>query len=394
MPKNYYLRSGFAFTGLLCSAILLCGCAKKMKKNTAERETRVKIQKIEKRHFRRQIPVQGTVDPVQFAVLSAKLGGTVERFPVETGMKLKKGAILYEIDRQVLQNQVTMRQDEINVKAAELRSAIANKSTAVLSEKKAKLDYDRADKLYRSKAISKADFEECETNYQKAQKEIDSANADIANAEAQLAQAKSNLIIAQKNLADATHRAPFDCTVVGTYVEEKEYVPTGTKILKIENLDQLEVVCYISSVYYNEIVQDKTKVEISVDGKKYADAVITFKAPSIDPQSRTFKIKAIVPKDSGLVSGMLCNVNIILEEKVAYGLPADAMLLRANNRYIVFAAGADNRAKSFDVKPGIVDGIYREVLNPEKLMQENIIVSGQSFVNAGALLRVTPADKK
>ena len=131
-----------------------------------------------------------------------------------------------------------------------------------------------------------------------------------------------------------------------------------------------------------------------MEGRKYADAVITFKAPSIDPQSRTFKIKALVPKNCGLVSGMLCSVNIILEEKVAYGLPADAMLLRANNRYIVFAAGADNRAKSFDVKPGIVDGIYREVLNPEKLMQENIIVSGQSFVNAGALLRVTPADKK
>ena len=46
-----------------------------------------------------------------------------------------------------------------------------------------------------------------------------------------------------------------------------------------------------------------------------------------------------------------------------------------------------------DVKPGIVDGIYREVLNPEKLMNEQLIVSGQSFVNVNALLRVSPAKK-
>ena len=394
MQKNHHFRSGILLAGLFCSAVLLCGCAKKAKKSQGEREVRVNVQKLEKRTFRRQIPVQGTVDPVQFAVLSAKLGGIIERFPARTGMKLKKGDLLYEIERQVLKNQETMRKDEIKVKQSEVQTAKARKASAIHTRKKAELDYNRARKLHDSKAISNAEFEEYDTNYKKAQTDLDSADAAIANAEAQLEQAKSNLAIAEKNLEDSTHYAPFNCTVVSTYVEEKEYVSTGTKILKIENLDELEVVCYISAVYYNEIVEKKTKVEISADGKKYADAVITFKAPSIDPQSRTFKIKAIVPKASGLVSGMLCNVNLILDEKEAYGLPADAMMLRANNRYIVFAAGPDNRAKSFDVQPGIVDGIYREVLNPEKLMNENIIVNGQSFVNPGALLRVTPANKK
>lgn len=394
MQKKWYFRSGMLLSGLICTSMVMCGCAKKAKKETKERETRVTVQKIEKRKFRRQIPVQGTVDPVQFAVLSAKLGGTIEKFPVSTGMKLKKGDPIYEIDRQVLKNQVTMRKDEIKVKEAELKTAIAKKESTILSEKKAKLDYNRAKILHEKRAISDADFEEYETNYQKAQKDIASAAAAISNAKAQLKQAESNLVIAEKNLADSTHLAPFDCTVVDTYVEEKEFVSTGSRILKIENLDSLEVVCYISAVYYNDITENKTKVEISMEGKKFGEAVVTFKAPSIDPQSRTFKIKAVVPKNFGLVSGMLCNVNIILEEKEAYGLPADACLLRANNRYIVYAVGEGNRAKSFDVKPGIVDGTYREILNPEKLLKEQIVVSGQSFVNVNALLRVSNADKK
>ena len=127
MQKKHHFRSGILLTGLFCSAILLCGCAKKEKKSRGEREVRVNVQKLEKRTFRRQIPVQGTVDPVQFAVLSAKLGGTIERFPAETGMKLKKGDVLYEIDRQILKNQVTMRKDEIEVKRSEVKTADARR---------------------------------------------------------------------------------------------------------------------------------------------------------------------------------------------------------------------------------------------------------------------------
>jgi HlyD family secretion protein len=169
MQKKKLFRSGFVIAGLVCMSFILSGCAKKAKKKVEEREVRVTVQKIEKRNFRRQIPVQGTVDPVQFAVLSAKLGGTVEHFPVSTGMKLKKGDTIYGIDRQVLKNQVTMRKDEIKVKQAEVQNAEASKASALLSRKKAELDYKRAKKLHDSKAISDAEFEEYDTNYQKAQ---------------------------------------------------------------------------------------------------------------------------------------------------------------------------------------------------------------------------------
>lgn len=391
--QNHSYLSGMIIAGLLCSSVFFCGCTKKEKKKVEEREIRVTVQKIEKRTFRRTIPVQGTVDPVYFAVLSAKIGGTVEQFKVGTGSKLKKGDVIYEVDRQILKNQVIMREDEIKVKEAELQTAHASKESALLSRKKAELDYQRAKRLLDSKAMSIAEFEDHDTNYKKALTDITCADAAIANANAQLKQAQSNLVIARKNLDDSVHRAPYDCTVVGTFVEENEYVSTGQNVLKVENLDELEVVCYISSVYYNDIQEGKTMAEIMVDGKKKGTIPVTFRGPSIDPQSRTFRVKAKVPKTFGLVSGMLCSVNLILEEKVAYGLPSDAFLLRANNRYIVYAAGADKRAKSFSVKAGLVDGVYREVLNPEQIMKEDIIVSGQSFVNAGALLRVSPAKK-
>ena len=374
--------------GMVCVSLLFTGCSKKKQKKVESRAVRVSVQKLQKRVFKRQIPVQGTVEPTAHAVISAKIGGTVEMFKVGSGEVVKKGDVLFGIDRKVLKNQVTMREDEIKVKEAELASARAEKESTVLSEKKAVLDFNRAQKLLKSRAISQSEFDAYETDYKKAKTDTLSAVAAIANAEAQLKQAQSNLTIARKNLDDSVQRAPYDGVITATYVEENEYVSGGQKMLYIEDQSKLEVVCYISSVYYHDITVGKTPVEIFLNDAKVSDAVITYKAPSIDPSSRTFKIKALIPKTAKLVSGNLCNVNIILESRVGYGLPSDASLLRANNRHIVFALGENSIAKSFDVVPGIVDSGYTEILKTDKMQNEEFVVVGQNFVNPGALLQV------
>ena len=302
--------------GMVCVSLLFTGCSKKKQKKVESRAVRVSVQKLQKRVFKRQIPVQGTVEPTAHAVISAKIGGTVEMFKVGSGEVVKKGDVLFGIDRKVLKNQVTMREDEIKVKEAELASARAEKESTVLSEKKAVLDFNRAQKLLKSRAISQSEFDAYETDYKKAKTDTLSAVAAIANAEAQLKQAQSNLTIARKNLDDSVQRAPYDGVITATYVEENEYVSGGQKMLYIEDQSKLEVVCYISSVYYHDITVGKTPVEIFLNDAKVSDAVITYKAPSIDPSSRTFKIKALIPKTAKLVSGNLCNVNIILESRV------------------------------------------------------------------------------
>ena len=386
----FYFNRGTSVgvAAVVCSAFMLTGCGKKKEKKVESRAVRVSVQKMQQRVFKRQIPVQGTVEPIEHAVISAKIGGTVEILKVSGGSILKKGDVLFGIDRQILKNQVTMREDEIKVKEAELASAKANLESVRLSEHKAVLDFNRAQKLLKSRAISESDFDAYETAYKKAKTDTMIANADIANAAAQLKQAQSNLTIARKNLDDSVQRAPYDSVVTATYVEENEYVSGGQKILHLENQTKREIVCYISAVYYNDIVVDKTPVEIFLNNKKVCDAVITYRAPSIDSASRTFKIKAEIPDKVSLVSGNLCNVNIILEARKAYGLPSDAILLRANNRQIIFGLGENNYAESFNVKTGIVDSGYTEIVNGGKFNDREFVVVGQNFVNAGSLLQV------
>ena len=371
---------------IAASLFLAGGCGKKKKKAFKEREVRVTLQKLEKRVFRRIVPVQGTVYSSRYAVISAKVGGVLERLQISEGDKVKKGDVLFEIDRQVLKNQVMVKENEIAVKHAGLESAKISLERSQINLEKAKLDFDRFAQLWNSRATSQTEYETAAVHFKNAQADVKKAEADIVNAKAQLKQAEGNLIIAKKNLADSSTTAPYDCTVTKTYFEEREYVSTGSNLVKIEDLTEFEIVTYISSVYYPLIEQGKTPVNIILYGKNLGRAVVTHKAPAIDPVSRTFKVKVKVPAKVKLASGSLCNIDIILEEKESYGLPSDAVLLRAGNRHICYAVDQNNRAVSFEVVPGIVDGKMTEIVNNAKLLNERFVTTGQTFVNAGTLL--------
>ena len=363
------------------------GCKKETKK-ARERSVRVTVQQLEKRTFREQLPLQGTVQPVQFATISAKLGGTLEKLNVQDGDICRKGDVLFIIDRKILENQVVVKKHEIKVRQAALTSSEHAQATATIKLEQAIRDHKRARDMGR--ATSKSNLEAAETAEKTAQMAVKDAEAAVIYARAQLEQAESNLAIAEKNLADATVYAPFDCVVTETFVEENEFVSTGKNILKLENQHALEVVCYVSAVYYHKIETGKTFVEfVDRDGKVMGSCKVTYKAPHVDPSSRTFEVKAIIPKDVKLVSGMLADFNLVLQEKTALGLPADAMMLRANNRYIVYTVTGENRAQELEVKRGVLDGKYCEVVNAEAFGEKYVVVTGQTYVNNNTLLDIS-----
>ena len=374
------------FTIILAVLMLFAAGCKKASSVYREKTTRVRTAQLEKRVFQQRIPLQGTVQPVEFAVISAKISGTLELLKADEGDFVRKGSILFSIDRQVLKNQVVVKKDEIKVRQAALESAKIALKIAEITRDQALRDFERAKNLSRNDAISRSSVESAETDYKKALMAVNTANAEISNAEAQLTQAQSNLAIAEKNLDDSTTVAPFDCVVFDKFVEEKEFVSTGKNILRLENINSLEVVCFISSVYYNQIIPGETAVDFTVGGKALARSKVTYKAPGIDPESRTFKIKISVPKETKLVSGMLCELDIILAEREAYGLPESAVLLRAENRRIAFTVDPEKRAKSVNITPGIIDSGYCEILNGAELLNERFVISGQTFINNGSLL--------
>ena len=89
------------------SLLAVTGCKnKKQQKAFQERTTRVRVQGLEKRTFRERIPVQGTVSPSEYAVISAKIAGTLELLKVSEGNKLKKGDVLFILEAMKMENEI------------------------------------------------------------------------------------------------------------------------------------------------------------------------------------------------------------------------------------------------------------------------------------------------
>ena len=80
-------RSFYSLTVVLSLGLALGGgCSKERQKNVAEREIRVTLEPLQKRVFRRQIPVQGTVWPQRVTVsLVLSLVGIISMVRTLTG---------------------------------------------------------------------------------------------------------------------------------------------------------------------------------------------------------------------------------------------------------------------------------------------------------------------
>ena len=377
---------------MLCSFSTGCKARKKANRNKA-RVIKVALAEPVKKHFVERIPVQGTVLPVELASLSAKTSGTLDVLAVDEGSVVKKGDVLFEIDRKNLRNLVTVAENELAVCSSELASARISAELAGIKLRKAEWDFKRAETLHKSQAISQDSYETYDVAKKSAESEYSKANAQVAVAQAQEKKQRNNLDIAKKNLADSIIKAPFDGVVTETFVEQGEFMQQGKVILKMENHKSLEVDCFISSIYYNRIVPGKTLARFDLDGSSAGESVVTYRSPSIEPLSRTFKIKVLVPGKSSLVSGILCGVNLILTERDGCGVKSDAIMQRNNNRKIVFVS--DNGvAKEVEVKTGITDGEYTEILNKEDLKGLPVVVVGQTFVNSGDKLSLIDLGEK
>ena len=366
---------------MLCSFTGGCKARKKSGKGKA-RVIKVALANPEKRHFVERIPVQGTVLPVEWASLSAKTSGTLDSLAVDEGSIVKKDDVLFEIDRKNLRNLVTVAENELAVCSSELASARINAELAGIKLRKAEWDFKRAETLHKSQAISQDSYETYDVAKKSAESEFSKANAQVAVSMAKEKKQSNNLNIAKKNLADSIIKAPFDGVITETFVEQGEFMQQGKVILKIENHKALEVNCFISSIYYNRILPGKTLARFDLDGTAAGEARVTYRSPSIEPLSRTFKIKILVPPKSRLVSGILCDVSLVLSERDGYGIKSDAIMQRNNDRKIVFVS-ENGVAREVEVKTGITDGDYTEILNRDDLKGLPVVVVGQTFINSG-----------
>jgi RND family efflux transporter MFP subunit len=381
-----------AILGFAVLAMALAhGCGKAQGDESAPTAVAAKIRagRLAERTFRRTVLAHGNVQPVHYAEICARVDGALDLVHFDEGDAVRAGEVLFQTDRVNLENQMEVARQEMKVSQTMVKQAEIEVEVVRLQAEKAQVDLGRAKTLIVGQAISQDQYEITDLNAQRAEAVKAQAEAALAHARARHEQATSNLAIAEKTMEDSRVKANFSGVVTARFKEPGEYADKAKPVLRMENPDLLEFSAAISAEHYATVVPGTTRIALrSLEGKPLAEVPVGYRAPSIDPASRTFILKASLPKDAAFVSGMLCIGELTLTERQGQGVPDVAVLPRANGRHAVFVVH-QGKAKAVGVQIGLSTDGFTEILSSdEPLAGCDIIVEGQIFLDDQATVEI------
>lgn len=287
------------------------------------------------------VSATGKIQPEIEVKISSEVSGEIIDLPVKEGQVVQKGQLLVRINPDLYTS-------GYNRTVSNLSGTKASLSQADASFREAKASYDRSKTLYDKGIISRADWDKAVATYEVAVANKQSAYHQVQSANATVKEAKDNL-------GRTTIYAPANGTISMLNVELGERVlgtqqMTGTEILRVANLDNMEVEVDVNE---NDIVKikigDSAKVAVDAYLKKEFKGIVTSisnsaSATTSADQVTNFKVKVRILKESymDLVEGkpasyspfrpgMTATVDIITKRKEkVIGIPISAVVMKTD----------------------------------------------------------------
>ncbi len=385
---------------IIVAVVLIIGLitAKKLGWIGQEEGMAVEVSAVERMAITETVIASGKIQPEVEVKISAEVSGEIIQLPFQEGASVKKGDLLVKINPDLFLAAVNRSKAAMNTAKASLASA---KAQFIEAER----NYNRNKKLHEQNVISDADFDAANRAYQVAELGVESAQYQLQSAEATLQEAKDNL-------ARTTIYAPMDGTISMLNSEVGERVVgtiqmTGTEILRVANLDLMEVLVEVNE---NDIIRvhkgDTALVEVDAYLDQEFKGVVTEIANSAKLQGTTidqvtnFEVKIRILKESyeKLIQqgqknpfrpGMTASLEILTNSKAdVIAIPIQAVTTRADTSnapvyerkkssdedeiFEVVFVKTEGKAELRVVKTGIQDDEYIEILEGVEVGEEVI----------------------
>ncbi|WP_058189258.1 efflux RND transporter periplasmic adaptor subunit [Terracidiphilus gabretensis] len=203
--------------------------------------TKVLTAKVARQELTTVVSGTGQIRPKTFVVLGATAMGRITHLYVKEGDHVKKGQLVATVENVQQTAQVVGQQAAIAAAKTDINSYIAAEKTADANIEHAKadleqkkLDWDRAQGLYKAGIMAKQDYDAKKAAYDTDVATLDQNIAQLNQAKANTDSARGHLgtqvatLQANKNMLDLTNAiAPFDGIVTNQPVREGETVVEG-----------------------------------------------------------------------------------------------------------------------------------------------------------------------
>jgi membrane fusion protein (multidrug efflux system) len=342
------IKSIAVFAAVL-STLVSCNNQEKEAKHTAAND---KIQKVEvvkpkQRSFKSEVLITGTTRPNQIVTLYAMEGGMLMQMRKDIGDKVKQGESLAVLENPALQQQQLKWQAEKKAKKA---------------------NYERLNSVYENTPAL--------TNIQM-----------VENAEAEYLSAKANLDAINNRIGFLTLEAPFSGIITKRFVDKGAMIQSGLSqsnpqaLFELQEIDPIRLTIPVPE---SDAVSIEKGMEVEVtlpelSGKSFM-AKVSRTSNVLDPLSKTMQVEIDLKNPDGkIISGMYAKALLQINSREnILSLPMIAKVSHKNEDYVL--AVVDGKVKRLQVKIGLSNRDYFEVMNDEITSETHVIVQGKSLV--------------
>jgi RND family efflux transporter MFP subunit len=274
---------------------------------------------------------------------------------------------------------VRIRAAEYEDKVSQATSQAAAAEAVVL---KARLDFERATRLYGSQSLTKPD--------------LDAARAQFDSSESELRAARATTSEAEIALRDTSEAAPFAGDIVKKNVEPGSFVGPGMPLFTLANTETVKIVIGMPDTTVRSIRLGQA-VDVTVDAfaNRSFRARITRIASAADPKTRNFEVEVAIPnRDHALKVGMIGSLHLAIDaadsKHAALHVPLSAMVQANDGKYGVFVVAASESGKIAKLRPVEIGGVIGtdiSIVNGLALGDE-VITTGATLLKDGQRVEV------
>jgi RND family efflux transporter MFP subunit len=277
-----------------------------------------------------------------------------------------------------------LREAEFRDKVLQAHGQLAAAGAAA---EKARLEYERARRLFATQSITRPEMESATASHDASQAHVDAAKAALSEA--------------QVSLRDTALVVPVDGDVLRKSAEPGVYAAAGTTAFVIGDVSSVKVVLGLPDVALHgvELWQPVTVTTDALPGKTFA-AKVSRIAATADPVTRTFEVEVEIPNTArqwkpGMIATVAMGGDSSQQSPPLLPLTAFLESPAGKNQFavlVVDGSGANTHAKLRDVTLGDVVGNRVEVARGLS-GGEQVITTGTTMVKDGDRVEVLPKEQ-
>lgn len=323
--------------------------------------SKVVVKKVMRKELAPTVRLAGIIDYDRTSMIMSEVSGLIRSKTMKTGIRVKKGDLLFDLDIQILEKRLKAQQASIDLLKIRLE--------------KAKKDLKRYEQLYKDDAYSQKGFEDQLYLVKEYEQQIISGLVELERLK--LEKKKSRVI------------APYNGIILEQHQDIGAWISSGTPVYTLGSTEDMVI-----RVAANESLRpylkagDTVHYQVEVLGIQ-SQGMLESIVPVADLSSKSFDVKIHVDYQDEFIQNMTAYANIPAAKPQELALiPRDAIVNHQGGTFVYTVK--EGKAEILPIHVVAYQGNDAAADNPYFTPDVSIIIDGNERVRPGAPVQVVP----